>query len=222
MRHAAALSIILALLTGSVVAQDANWNATADKQHNMAYAQLGLDYGTTVRLGYARLLGASIPTLLCIDFSTPMGEVVFDDFEIRLGSKLRIMELRNFILGAEFFGSSRRSASNMVAATGLGAEASVIAGYYRPMWHVAGEYGYDKTICTYLKNSDDMRQYVYSDIRDGWYSTTGGNFHYGMQGSKSIGTMIDITARGGLISAEWKDEDPMLPFYTQLGCIVRF
>ena len=222
MNYAIAFCIILGTLAGNVVALDANWNSIAGEQHNLVYAEFGLDYGTTVRLGYARLLGAPVSTLLAIDVATPMGEEALDDFEVRLGTRIRAIEFRNLALSAEVFAGSRRASSNMVDATSLGAEVTVIAGYYRSKWHIAAEYGYDKAISTYLKHSDEMKTFGYAAIHDGWYTATGGNFHYGIQGSKSVGSRIDITARAGMTNAEGKDENPMLPFYAQLGCIVRF
>jgi hypothetical protein len=66
-----------------------------------------------------------------------------------------------------------------------------------------------------------MRAY-YPAIKDGWYVPSGGNYYYGIQGSKTIGESFDLSLRLGATNAQDDDEDAVLPFYLQLGFGVRF
>lgn len=109
----------------------------------------------------------------------------------------------------------------MVRISSFGSEFSVITGYFKPTWHIAAEFGFDKSITSNLKHSDIMKD-NYPNIQDGWYIPSGGNYFYGIQASKSIGRSYDISLRLGAINAQGKDENALLPNYAQIGLIKRF
>ena len=62
----------------------------------------------------------------------------------------------------------------------------------------------------------------YPNIKDGWYLPSGGNFFYGIQASKTIKKTFDISARLGGTNAQSDNENAILPYYAQLGIMVRF
>jgi hypothetical protein len=97
----------------------------------------------------------------------------------------------------------------------------VLAGYYKPTWHAAGEFGFDKSITSHLKHSDIMRT-NYPEIRDGWYIPSGGHYYYGIQAGKSLGEYLDLSLRLGATNAQDDDENAVLPYYLQLGLGIKF
>ena len=61
-----------------------------------------------------------------------------------------------------------------------------------------------------------------SEISNGWFIPSGGHFFYGIQGSKTIGSRFEISLRAGATNAQFKDKNPLLPYYVQLGLISTF
>jgi hypothetical protein len=51
---------------------------------------------------------------------------------------------------------------------------------------------------------------------------TGGNWYYGIQGSKTIGYHFDVNLRMGFTQAQGDHEDSLLPYYLQIGVNMRF
>ncbi len=88
-------------------------------------------------------------------------------------------------------------------------------------WHAAGEFGFDKSITSYLKHSDVMKA-DFPGIRDGWYIPTGGHYYYGIQAGKTIGESFDLSLRLGATNAQDNDENDVVPYYLQLGLGMRF
>lgn len=201
--------------------QNINWRSIHNQQKNMVTAQLGLDYGTTVQVGYFRPIRAFRPILLGADFSMPAGEDLLDDFKVRWGGMIEVYEYNGFSVTGKILANYRRNEMSLVRMQSFGSEFAIISGYYKPTWHAALELGFDKAISTHLKHTDLMKE-TYPDVQDGWYVPTGGNWYYGIQGSKSIGQQTDATLRLGLTNAQKDDEDSLLPFYLQLGINRRF
>jgi hypothetical protein len=203
-------------------AQDINWKSINSGQNSLATFKFGYDFGVTAQLGYGRFMNIYNPVLLSVDFSIPMGNKLFDDFKIRYGGYIELYEKNNFAVTAKVLGNFRRYQTTMVRIASLGADLSALAGYYKPTWHAAAEVGFDKAISSHLKHSEEMREIAYADIKDGWYRWTGGNWHYGIQGSKTVGRSYEITIQLGVTNAEGNDEDAILPFFFQLGLNKKF
>ncbi len=218
-------TVIIAILFIATIkvsyAQNINWRSLDEDNQNLIYLNVGYDFGVTTQIGYARTLNSFKPILLSIDYSFPMGENLIDDFKVRFGGQIEIFEKNGFSASAKIYGNFRRYESELVRIASFGSELSILAGYYKTTWHIAGEFGFDKSITSHLKNSDIMRD-NYPDIKDGWYIPSGGNFFYGIQGSKKIGKTLDISLRAGLTNAQGKHEDAILPYYIQIGLNKRF
>ncbi|MEW7292293.1 hypothetical protein [Aquimarina sp. 2304DJ70-9] len=215
------LIIIVVASTGEGQAQTLNWRSIDKDQKNLAYFNFGYDFGTTAQLGYGRLIKVFRPILLGMDYSSPMGKKLTDDFKIRYGAQIEVIERNGFSLTAKVLGNFRRFENSLVRITSFGSEFSTVAGYYKTSWHIAAEIGYDKSIISNLKHSDTMRD-IYSEVTDGWYIPTGGHYFYGIQASKTLGKSFDISMRLGMTNAEKKDENAQMPFYGQLGLIKKF
>ncbi len=216
------LITILAMMSVSFsYAQNINWSSIQEDQKHLSYLNFAYDFGVTTQVGYGRQLDLFRPFLLTADYSFPMGKNLVDDFKVRLGGQVSIYELNNFTFSAKLLGLFRRHQTNFVSMASFGTEMSALLGYYKPTWHIAGEFGFDKSILTRLKHMELIRE-NFPAISDGWFIPSGGHFFYGLQGSKTIGNRFDLSLRVGATNAQSKEEDALLPYYAQLGLVYKF
>ena len=103
----------------------------------------------------------------------------------------------------------------------FGSDLSATAGYYKPKWLVAGEFGFDKALVTHFKHTNAFRE-NFPEVKDGWYQpATGGNFYYGVQAGYSFGAN-DITLNAGKVIQQDFKTEPTIPFYVQIGYNRKF
>ena len=210
------IGLLLCVLVSGAHAQNINWSILKKDQNNMAYSNFGYNFGVTSQLGYGYKFKTFRTILLSADYSIPMGEKLLDDFKFRMGGQISIYDNKNLILSSKLSFVFRRHQTKLIRMANFGSEASVILGYYKPKWHFAGEFGYDNSSFTHLTHSDEMKE-NFSSISDGWFGASGGYFRYGIQGSKTIHPSFEISVRVGGTMAKFKDKNPILPFYGQIG-----
>ncbi|MDX2362196.1 MAG: hypothetical protein QNK23_15415 [Crocinitomicaceae bacterium] len=221
MKNILTITIALFALMQNTQAQNINWRSIGENQQNIVSLSTGYDYSLMVQTDYYRVINTFRPIAVGANFSIPMGKTVFDDFKIEYGGLIEVYEIRDFSFTAGVMGNFRQHKTGFVTMSSFGLDLSATIGYYRPKWHVAIEGGFDKAISTHLKHSDEMRE-IYPGIADGWMTATGGNFYYGIQGSKTIGERFDINLRAGFTNAQFKDMNAVLPYYAQIGVNFRF
>ncbi len=202
-------------------AQNINWKSLNENQTHIAYLNIGYDFGMTTQMGYGYKLKTFRMLLFNVDYSFPLGENIIDDFKTRLGGQIEIVDFHNFILTAKAYAIFRKYKNQYVDMSSFGSELAILIGYYRPTWHIAGEFGFDKSITTYLKHSDDMKKH-FPNITNGWFLPSGGHFFYGLQGSKTIGNNFELSLRVGGLQAQKNEVNALLPYYAQLGFVWRF
>ncbi len=201
--------------------QIVNWRSLQENQPNLVQLDFGLDYGTTVQLGYSRAFDWFRPVVLGLDFSSPMGNVLVDDFKVRLGGQMEVLQIGGFSATVRIQSNFRRYENQMVEIVSFGSDLGLVTGYYASTWHVAGEFGFDKSIVSHFGHSDIMRS-SFPAIRDGWFLPTGGNYYYGIQAGKTLGDTYALSLRVGATDAQFDDENSMLPYYIQAGLGIRF
>ena len=214
------LTMVLAMAEAGY-SQNINWRSLREDQPNVVQLNVGYDFGVTSQVSYARTLDVVRPALLGVDFSFPMGSNLLDDFKVRLGGQIEIVEINGFSATLKISSVFRRYQTELVRIVSFGSDFAVLAGYYTPTWSVGGEFGFDKSITSQIKNSEIMRAY-FPGIKDGWYLPTGGHYYFGIQGGKTIGESLDLSLRLGATNAQFNDENAVLPLYLQLGLGMRF
>lgn len=223
MKTSRALVLLLVMAVAEAAyPQNVNWRSLGDYQQNVVQLNFGYDYGAITQLSYGRSLVIIKPVLLGLDYSFPMGKDLFDDFKVRFGGQVEIVEMGGFSATLKIMSNFRRYKNDQVRIVSFGSDFAVLAGYYSTSWYAAGELGFDKSIASHLKHSDIMKRYVFPGIKDGWYVPTSGNYYYGIQGSKTIGESLDISLRVGATNAQGNDKNAVLPLYIQLGMGMRF
>lgn len=201
--------------------QNINWRSLREDQRNIIQLNAGYDFGVTAQVGYARSLTVIRPVVVGLDYSFPMGSSLTDDFKVRLGGQMEIVEIDGFSATVKIASVFRRYENALVRIVSFGSDFTLLAGYYKPAWSVAGEFGFDKSIASNLKHSDVMRA-MFPAIKDGWYVPTGGNYYFGLQGGKTVGESLDLSLRLGATRAQKHDENAVVPLYAELGLGMRF
>jgi hypothetical protein len=201
--------------------QNINWRSLREDQRNVIQLSVGYDFGVTTQVGYSRSFTIIKPVVLGLDYSFPMGSDLLDDFKVRFGGQIEIVEIDGFSATIKISSIFRRYQTALVRIESFGSDFALLAGYYKPTWSVAGEFGFDKSITSHLAHSDIMRA-MFPAIRDGWYIPTGGHYYYGIQAGKTIGESFDLSLRVGATRAQGIDENAVLPLYCQLGLGMRF
>lgn len=214
--------VTIILFYGSAKAQTINWASMKEENKHIVNANLGWDYSVSYGLGYGYQFKIwKFPTMADIEFSVPSGDNILDDFKTELGLQIRLVEFNNFQLSSKIHGVFRRYECDMVRLVNFGSNMSVTAGYYRNIWFVAAEGGFDKAIVTHFKHSQRAED-RYPGVVGGWYQpATGGNFYYGLQAGFSF-WKNDIYMKAGKVTNQDLKATPMLPYYVQVGFNWRF
>ncbi len=213
--------LVSAALAQAASSQNINWRSLGENQRNLVQFNFGYDFGVTAQLGYRRAFTLIRPIVAGVDVSVPMGDVLADDFKVRLGGEIELVQAGGFSATVRIASPFRRYQTQLVRIVSFGSDFGLVTGYYQSTWYAAGEFGFDKAIATNLKHSDVMKS-NFPGIRDGWYVPTGGHFYYGIQAGKTMGDTFELTLRVGATRAQFDDEEAVLPYYAQLGLGVRF
>ena len=221
MKTITATVIIMLAVTEAGFSQNINWRSMREDEQNLLQFNAGYDFGVTSQINYGRSFTMIRPVMLGLDFSFPMGGDLLDDFKVRLGGQIEIVEMNGFSATIRIASIFRQYQTDFVSISSFGSDFAVAAGYYTPTWSVGGEFGFDKSITSRIKHSEVMRN-SFPGIKDGWYIPSGGHYYYGFQGGKTIGESFDLSLRLGATKVQGKDEEALLPVYLQLGLGMRF
>lgn len=221
MKTAITILMITMAVSEFSASQNVNWRSLRDDQNNLVQFNFGYDYGVTAGMGYARTFSAIRPVLLGLDISLPMGNNLSDDFKVRLGGQIEIVEIAGFAATVRVASVFRKYHNDFVNIASFGSDFGIVAGYSAPTWSIGGEFGFDKAITSHLKHAAIMKE-MFPDIKDGWYVPTGGNYYYGLAAGKTLGETYDLSLRLGATRAQGNDENAILPMYLQLGLGARF
>lgn len=208
--------LILANLASS---QEINWKSLSDERY-IVNANAGFSHGIVWGAGFGYQLKTKMPLILQAEYSFPSGKHLIDDFKSKVGAQARLFESGNIQVSAKIQGNFRRYENSLVRLVNFGSEMSAAAGYYRPKWFLAGEFGFDKAIVTNFRHSAHYRD-MFPGVQDGWFEpSTGGNFNYGLMAGYSFKTSDLYLKMGKVLSQDFKSK-PLIPVYFQLGYNVR-
>ncbi|MEN7547034.1 hypothetical protein AAG747_03900 [Rapidithrix thailandica] len=209
-------SLSLAFYISPINAQTINWNATENAEHLLSIG-VGWDYSLSYNMGYTYRSSTKIPWVLNTRFSMPSGEKLLDDFKVKIGGQVVLINGSNFKMGIILNGIYRRFENPLVRLQNFGSEIKGVFGYYREKWFVGGEIGFDKAIVTHFKHSDSFKQNILSEVKDGWYEpAAGGHFLYGIQTGYSF-KKSDLTLNIGKVIRQDFKATPLIPYYLMLG-----
>ncbi|BEV05960.1 hypothetical protein [Chryseobacterium gambrini] len=211
---------ILLSLSFYLKAQVINWENLPQK--NIASVNFGTEYGLVTGCGYGyKISDRKFPYLLNTEISIPFGEKRLDDFKIKLGGQIAVLESRNFNLSLKLQGIFRVYNNDFVKISNFGSDFSATVGYYRQKWFTGAEFGFDKAIVSYYKHTD-LYKSNYPEVKDGWYEpSVGGNYYYNLKGGYSLGKNDITIVAGKIISQDFKIK-PLFSIFTQIGYNIKF
>ena len=218
LRIAAALAV-LAFVARDVAAQ---WNVERFRTSgNQVYTTFGLEPAFVTSVGYGRHVEVfGRPWQIGAEAGLAAYDFDIQDFRARLQARGTLLGWRSVRLVGSAAFITRGTENQIYRALNFGSDFTGALGVYKPRWFVAGEFGFDKAIITYLTHSDWYREHYYPDAKDGWYLNAGGTFHYGLTGGVAIGR-AEITARVGQQQTEnFNALTP--PLYGSLGVAYGF
>ena len=221
MKNITIITLIFFFSLNTAFAQNINWKFHPDSTTSLIHLNLGYDFGMTTQLGYAYKLNTNKPIFLKASISIPMGKNILDDYKFNIGGQIALVEKNNFILAAAYNANLKRYETNFVRQIGIGNNISITPGYYKPKWHLAANIGFEQFVATHLKQGDIMRE-NYTEVQDGWFSNTGGQLYFGVEGSKTIGKRMALNLSLGTTNAFGDDVDALLPAYLGIGLNYRF
>lgn len=217
--------LALALLVGVGAARDAaaQWNVArfGTTDPNQMYVTFGVDPALIASVGYARDVRiAGQPWQLGIEAGMVTEDMDVQDFRARLVARSALLRWRSLrLIGSAAF-VTRGTENVIYRALNFGGDFTGTVGVYQRSWFLAGEFGYDEAVITYLTHSDWYRDHYYPEAKDGWYLNTDGTFHYGVTSGVAIG-QTEIAVRAGQQRTE-DFNDLAQPFYVTMGVGVRF
>jgi hypothetical protein len=221
MRHFIIATVLTSLLffKNGVFAQELNWRNLQEERH-VLNINAGLMHGVVFGTGYGYRLNTTMPVILHAEYSFPSGKNLTDDLKSKIGGQARLFQIGNFHLSTKITGIFRKHENTLVRMLNFGSDLSVTAGYYRPRWFVAGDFGFDKAIVTHFRHTEAYRD-IFPGVKDGWYEpATGGNFNYGLQAGFSFKSS-DIYLKMGKVLVQDLKTKPFVPVYFQLGYTFR-
>jgi hypothetical protein len=221
MKKILAVMIFVVVTVASSHAQNVNWRSLGENQSSLIQFDLGYDYGVTTQIGYSRHFSWFRPVVLGLEYSFPMGKDLIDDFKVRVGGQVEVLQMDEFSATVRIQSVFRRYQNQLVRILSFGSDFALVTGYYKPSWYGAAEVGFDKSIVSHLKHTDIMKD-NFPTIRDGWYIPSGGHYYYGIQAGKTLGEVFDLSLRLGATKAQARDEDAVIPFYGEIGLSLRF
>lgn len=220
-KEKAILMLIISMVVyNKINAQVINWKNVKEK--HIVNLNLGGDYGIVGGLSYAQKIESKyFPMWVNIDFSTPVGKDLLDDYKVKAGGQIRILSFRQFQIGTSLQVLFRTINMHLVKVRNLGGELVLTGGYYNPRWFIAGEVGFDKASLTHIEHKDSY-ELIYPEAKNGWYEVpTGGNFNFGIRTGVSF-SKNDLYLKSGMLRTQDFKSMPLLPFYAQLGYNYRF
>lgn len=210
------VTVMFTLLTAAAPAQVLPKVWSDSERGTMINFSVGLDYGATAHIGITHPLNWITPGAVSLDWSVPMGAIVFDDMNLRLGGIFQFFESGGFS-GAVKLGTHYRTHQTiLVTISGFAADAGILAGYSSPDWSVAGETGFEWSVLSRIQHSSVMHS-MNPSIRDGWYPNTAGHYYFGLSGSVAVVSRTDVTMRLGAVRSNDSISNPVLPFYMMIG-----
>jgi len=212
--------LILLGLAFKANAQDINWQSTNQDYKHIVSLNLGLDFSTAYGISYGYKLSGNIPIVLGTEVSIPFGKDMFDDWKMKLTGQTQLWHSEKLSLSVKPGIILRKYKSETAGLYNIGADVSVIFGYYRPKWSVAGEINYDKAFATHIKHAS-VKDY-YPEVTDGWYKSTGGTFKFGLISSYSFNSLWSSVIKGGFAFGENFKSNPTIPYYLNISVRKKF
>ena len=190
-----------------------------------AYLNFEFDPTSSIVAGYARSFEIKVINrnlTLTGDITLPIFLLDLKHYRVTIGSRIAFFNSERWNILNRFSIINKGTDNPVYSGNLFSIEDGFIGGYFSNKWYAAGEFGYEKFLLTHIKHTDWYRDYVHTNAKDGWYSSTGGNFSFGLQGGYLFRDIIELTLRLGMYKTEAFNDPAGVPFYTNIGVNYHF
>lgn len=189
------------------------------------YFSLDIDPVISFSAGYARSFYIELidrGVTFSSDVTLPYYLLDTKHYRVKLSSRVKILNFTKwyFLNRLSILYSGTDNA--LYNGTNISLDETILFGHFAERWHVGGEIGYTKFLCTYINHSTWYRGIHFGEAKSGWYSNTGGTFSLGIHGGYKFKETIEATLRLLMKRTEKLDaiEGPL--FYGNLGINLYF
>lgn len=172
----------------------------SDAGPNVVATSVGVD-GSLVTWGVGFVRGIDLPMgrqlMVQTGFALPMTQPDFGDWRWTGGVRMNALERRGFEWPVSLNLVVRGLRNEAFRAVGLGTELRTMPGYYPGRWFLAADLAWDQQWATHLRHTDDYREFVYEDVRDGWYGNTAHTLQAGLRVGGRPWRHMELWVRGG-------------------------
>jgi len=166
------------------------------------YFNFEFDPTFAVVAGYARsfeIKAINRSLTLTGDITFPIFLMDLKHYRVEIGSRIPFFNSKRWNIHNRFSIINKGTDNSVYFGNVLSIEEGLLFGYFSNKWYVAGEFDYEKFLLTHIENSNWYRENVYAaDAKDGWYSSTGGKFTFGLQGGYTFRDIIEFPLRFGM------------------------
>lgn len=209
----------LILFSLSLRSQEIGWYNRDSLSAHLVAVHAGADIVTAFGVSYGYKFTGKKPMVLGLELTTPFGGQIMDDFEARLTGQSIFWPARKWGVSIKPSIACRRYGSETAVLVSIGAGLSTSIGFYKEKWSIAAEAGYDHIGATHI-NHRLLKEY-YPEIRDGWYSSTGGNFNFGVLATYWMGA-TGVSIKLGKTFGQNFSDGPTIPYYADLSVIRKW
>ena len=159
---------------------------------------------------------------LAWDITLPIFLFDLKHYRVEMASRIPFFNSESWNILNRFSLINKGTDNGLYYGNNISIEQGFLMGYFGKSWFIAADISYEKFLVTYIEHTALYRNLVYSDAKNGWYSSTGGNFNFGLQTGYSFSKTIEATIRCGLYQTEDFNNPVGVPFFANLGLNYRF
>ncbi len=202
------------------------WSGLLDKKEQSVGFETGFDNSIMpINFSYKRgfdLFNTKYPLIAGLDITVPLFGFDFNDVKVRILTETTIFRNKNFEirggLNPVFINVNTKTES----ISSLGCEFHTFIGYIDKKWNTGLEFSYNQIFTSYIKHTEYFKNYIFSDVKDGWYKATAANVRMGVVVNLRI-KKFDIYFKGGMFATgKFKTYLMMPPLYFDFGLSFRF
>ena len=201
-------------------AQVYNWARLGSFNH-IAGAYTGLNYGLIYGLHYGKIITNRKTTWIPFaDVSSPAGAEILDDFKVKVGTSVSILQLKKWKLITDVSIFNQQNQNPLSKMQSIGFESGLQFGFYKERWFLGANFSNAYAFATHIKHAKGYLD-NYTRAVNGWYKHTANNLSIGLNTGYSF-KRFDMTLSPGIIKTDGFRSSPSLPFYGKIGVNYKF
>ncbi|MEE9167207.1 MAG: hypothetical protein V3U24_07090 [Candidatus Neomarinimicrobiota bacterium] len=218
MKRLAFIFLIIVAQTQNISAREV-FNQLQPGARNV-YFNFEMDPVFAIVAGYARnieIKKLSRNVTLTGDITLPIFVMDLKHYRIDLGSRTALFNSEKWNIISALSVINKGTDNPVYAGYLFSIEEGLLLGHFATEWYMAIDLSYEKFLFTKIEHTHWYKESVHTDAKDGWYSSTGGNITFGLQGGYTFRNVIELTLRFGMYKTEGFNNAGGIPFVVNIG-----